>query len=87
MKKITLAFLVPILSLSFAIGGCSLNQVKVGFDWNIETDQPNPKDIKVEPGQPYGNLPSPDFTLRGYDFNGWNTRFSGVQPTIFWKIE
>ena len=82
MKKITLAFLVPILSLSFAIGGCSLNQVKVGFDWNIETDQANPKDIRVEPGQPYGNLPSPNFTLRGYDFNGWNTRSDGKGEVI-----
>lgn len=82
MKKITLAFLTSIVSLSFALGACSSNIVKVSFDWNIETDQPTPKDIKVKPGGTYGELPSPGFTLKGYDFNGWNTRSDAKGETI-----
>ena len=74
MKKITLAFLVPILSLTFAVGACSSNKVKVTFEWNIKTDQPAPNEIKVNKGEAYGELPAPSFTLRGYDWNGWNLR-------------
>lgn len=56
------------------MGACSSKRIKVSFDWNIATDQPAPKEIKVRTGKTYGKLPEPDFTLKGYDFNGWNTR-------------
>lgn len=76
MKKAKFAILLSIASLSLTLGACQSNnnQVKVSFDWNIETTEQNPAEIKVKKGQAYGELPSPGFTLKGYDFNGWNTR-------------
>ena len=60
------------------LGACQTTpvdtRVTVSFDWNVQTTQENPESIKVNPGEAYGQLPNPDFTLEGYDFNGWNTR-------------
>lgn len=84
MKKINFAILLSIVSLSLTLGACqtSNNQVKVSFDWNIETTAENPSDIKVKKSQAYGELPYPSFTLKGYDFNGWNTRSDAKGETI-----
>lgn len=50
------------------------NRITVSFDWNVATTENNPEDRKINPGEKYGEMPSPNFTLDGYDFNGWNTR-------------
>lgn len=60
-------------------GACSKepevdSRITVSFDWNINTKERNPEDIKLNPGDKYGELPNPSFTIPGYDFNGWNTR-------------
>lgn len=78
MKKFRYVLATAITALSMSIVACksseSSNQVKVSFSWNIETTEQNPTDRSINRGEKYGELPSPDFVIKGYDFNGWNTR-------------
>ena len=74
-----------VIALSTSIVACQQepkNQVKVSFSWNIETTEQNPADRVINRGTTYGELPSPGFTVKGYDFNGWNTRSDLKGDTI-----
>lgn len=85
MKKLKYVLATIVASLSLSTVACqsgASNKVKVSFSWNIETSQENPADMMVKRGDKYGELPSPSFTIKGYDFNGWNTRSDLKGETI-----
>lgn len=92
MKKFRYAIASLAAFLSLSLVSCesgNSNQVKVSFSWNIETTEENPSDMNVVRGEKYGELPSPAFTIKGYDFNGWNTRsdLKGEQITAETIVE
>ena len=84
MKKTRFVIATTVLSLTLTLISCQTksNKVKVNFDWNIETTEENPAELTVKKGEAYGELPSPEFTLKGYDFGGWNTRSDAKGETI-----
>ena len=72
------------LVLAFIVSGCEPleKRVRVSFDWNYECEHAAPSDRMIEPGNPYGELPTPDFTRTGYDFDGWNLRKDGKGDNV-----
>lgn len=77
MRKLKYFLATIAASVCLTLTSCekkNANQVKVSFSWNIETSEQNPADKVAKRGDKYGELPSPSFTIKGYDFNGWNTR-------------